>query len=121
MSLFPNGGAAQAKAAIFLLLGALLATDYLVQAISAQIDQKRFAGPTSSQPLALSADGRLLIAANPDNDTVSIFDVQYDNNRRLAEIKVQSEPNGVAITPDGTFAYVANTAMSLTPGPIRCP
>jgi hypothetical protein len=29
----------------------------------------RFAGPTSSQPLALSADDSLLLVANPDNNT----------------------------------------------------
>ena len=33
----------------------------------------RFTGPTSSQPLALSADGSVLAVANPDNDNVSFF------------------------------------------------
>jgi YVTN family beta-propeller protein len=69
----------------------------------------RFAGPTSSQPLALSADGAFLIAANPDKNTVSFFDLRADRNRRVAEVPVQSEPNGVAFMPDGRKAYVANT------------
>src|SRR3989442_494904 len=30
-------------------------------------------------------------------------------NRRLAEVPVQAEPNGVAILPNGSKAYVANT------------
>ena len=36
----------------------------------------RFTGPTNSQPIALSADDWLLAAVNPDNNTVSIFDVR---------------------------------------------
>ena len=69
----------------------------------------RFAGPTSSQPLALPADDSFLAAVNPDNNSVSFFDLRQDRNRRLAEVPVQTEPNGVAILPDGSKAYVANT------------
>src|SRR5438046_2147184 len=68
----------------------------------------RFTGPTSSQPLALSADDSLLIVANPDNNSVSFFDTK--TNTKLAEIPVGKEPNGVAMAPDGLRAYVANTA-----------
>ena len=69
----------------------------------------RFAGPTSSQPLALSADNAFLVVANPDNNSVSFFDVRADKNRKLAEVPVQPEPNGVVFMPDGMKAYVANT------------
>ncbi len=69
----------------------------------------RFAGPTSSQPLALSADDALLAVANTDNNTVSVFDVRGDRHHKLAEIHVQKEPNGVAWRPDGRKLYVANT------------
>lgn len=69
----------------------------------------RFAGPTSSQPLALDANSTLLVVANPDNNTITFFDVQGDRNRRLREILVGKEPNGVALNPLGTRAYVANT------------
>src|SRR6476659_7963075 len=68
----------------------------------------RFTGATSSQPLALSADDSLLLVANPDNNTVSLFDLK-NGGTRLAEIPVGKEPNGVALSPDGTRAYVANT------------
>ena len=44
----------------------------------------RFPGPTNSQPIALSADDWLLAVANPDNDTVSIFDVRNGANTRVA-------------------------------------
>jgi YVTN family beta-propeller protein len=69
----------------------------------------RFAGPTSSQPLALTADGEFLLVVNPDNDTVSIFNVKNDRNRRIAQVGVGTEPNGVAVLPAGGLAYVANT------------
>ncbi len=69
----------------------------------------RFEGPTSSQPLALSASGEFLVAANPDNNSVSFFDLRADRNRRVATVPVQSEPNGVAFLPNGSRAYVANT------------
>src|SRR5689334_5816402 len=69
----------------------------------------RFAGPTSSQPLALTADDAFLVVANPDNNSVSFFDLRANRNRRLATVPVQTEPNGVAFLPDGSKAYVANT------------
>jgi len=69
----------------------------------------RFAGPTSAQPLALSGDGAFLAVANPDNNSVTFFDLRADRNRRLAEVPVQTEPWGVALHPTGTRAYVANT------------
>ena len=70
----------------------------------------RFDGPTASQPLALTARGEFLAVANPDNDSVSFFDVRGGANVRIAEVPVQDEPNGVAFLPDGSKAYVANTA-----------
>ena len=69
----------------------------------------RFVGPTSSQPLALSANGDFLVVANPDNNSVSFFDLRADRNRRVAVVPVQIEPNGVVFTPNGRKAYVANT------------
>jgi len=68
----------------------------------------RFTGPTSSQTLALSADDSLLAVANPDNNSVTFFDLK-NGNARLAEVAVGIEPNGVALSPDGTRAYIANT------------
>src|SRR5437773_6592964 len=69
----------------------------------------RFTGPTSSQPLAASADDWLLAVANPDNNSVSIFDTRNGANTRVAQVTVGTEPNGVAISPDGSRIYVANT------------
>jgi YVTN family beta-propeller protein len=69
----------------------------------------RFVGPTSSQPLALTANGDFLAAVNPDNNSVSFFDLRADRNRRVATVPVQTEPWGVAFLPNGTKAFVANT------------
>jgi YVTN family beta-propeller protein len=69
----------------------------------------QFVGPTSSQPMALTADDGLLAVANPDNNSVTIFNVRGDSNLKITEVQVQSEPNGVAFLPDGSKLYVANT------------
>jgi YVTN family beta-propeller protein len=76
---------------------------------SAQSNPARFRGPLSSQPVALTADDAFLLVPNPDNDTVSLFEVRQDRNRRIAQISVQDEPNGVAFSADSRTAYVANT------------
>ena len=45
---------------------------------------------------------------NPDDDSVTFFDVRHDRNARLGNI-VGKEPNSVAVLPDGRQAYLANT------------
>jgi YVTN family beta-propeller protein len=47
--------------------------------------------------------------ANPDNNSVTLFEVAGDVNRRIGSVEVGQEPNGVAMLPDGSKAYVANT------------
>jgi uncharacterized protein (TIGR03437 family) len=89
------------------LVAAVLSFNWRLARVSAQAPL-RFAGPTSSQPIALSADDSLLVVANPDNNSVTFFDPK-NGNARLAEISVGKEPNGVALSPDGSRAYVANT------------
>ena len=70
----------------------------------------RFTGPTSSQPLALSADGSVLAVVNPDNGSVSFFKVVNGLPVRVGSpVDVGNEPNGVVLMPDGSRAYVANT------------
>ena len=87
---------------------ATLSLHKTVVIVSAQ-SPARFTGPVNSQPLALSADDWLLAVANPDNNSVSIFDVRTGANIRVAEVAVGVEPNGVAVSPDGSRIYVANT------------
>jgi len=68
-----------------------------------------FSGPTASQPLALSADGEVMAVANPDNNSVTFFDTSQAEPKLIDEVEVGREPNGVALSPDGREAYVANT------------
>ena len=88
-----------------LLAAALLAGGIrwsrLEQRVSAQ-SPPRFSGPMSSQPLALSADDWTLAVANPDNNSIGIFDVRNGANTRVALVGVGVEPNGVAVSPDRT-------------------
>jgi hypothetical protein len=53
--------------------GAIVHLNHKFPVVAAQ-PSTRFAGPTSSQPRALSADP-LLAGANPDNNSVTLFDV----------------------------------------------
>src|SRR2546426_4510943 len=89
-------------------IGVVLAFSLLAQPIPAK-HKGGFSGSTSSQPLALSADGELLAVANPDNNTVTFFDTSRPVPERIEEVNVGREPNGVALAPDGREAYVANT------------
>src|SRR2546425_2726726 len=89
-------------------IGVVLAFSLLAQAIPAK-HKGGFSGSTSSQPLALSADGELLAVANPDNNTVTFFDTSRPVPDPIEEVNVGREPNGVALAPDGSEAYVANT------------
>src|SRR5215510_6728724 len=73
--------------------------------------QARFDGAISSGPLAMSADSTTLAVVNPDNNSVSIFDVGNDAYRLLGEVPVGKEPWGVGMTPDGSTLFVANTAQ----------
>jgi YVTN family beta-propeller protein len=100
-----NLAGAAAAAAVVVFAGAVLLPTNGVAAPGAA----RFAGATSSQTLALTADGRYLAVANAENNSVSFFDLRADRNQKLAEVKVQSEPGSVAFLPDGSKAYVANT------------
>jgi YVTN family beta-propeller protein len=66
--------------------------------------------PTFSSPIAISRNDLLIWAVNPGDDSVTV--IRPDNNSLLAKIPVGDEPQSVALTPDGQYAYVANAAGS---------
>src|SRR5436309_5661459 len=88
--------------------GVVLAFSLLAQPIPAK-HKGGFSGSTSSQPLALSADGELLAVANPDHITVNIIDTSRPLPDPIEEVNVGREPDGDALGADGREAYVANT------------
>src|SRR5712692_8753220 len=101
---FPSRGLLRS---IFLIV--VVAALFSVPVRVSQAAATRFVGPTKSGPLALSADDSLLAVANTDNNSVTLFVVSADANQKLAEIPVGKEPNGVAVSPDGSKVYVTNT------------
>ena len=64
--------------------------------------------PTSSGPVAITSDDQFVWSVNPDNNSVSLFNVLNDANQKLAEVPVGENPWCVAITPDNAKVYVAN-------------
>jgi YVTN family beta-propeller protein len=74
--------------------------------------------PTSSSPIAITPDDRLVWAVNPENDSVSVFAVAGDTNVKVAEIPVGVEPQCVAVNARRHKVYVTN-AVSGTVSVIR--
>ena len=69
----------------------------------------RFSKATKSGPIAVTLDGRRVIAVNTDTNSVTIFDAQTDGTlQKFKELGVGLEPRSVAVLPDGSKAYVAN-------------
>jgi YVTN family beta-propeller protein len=69
-----------------------LAGDYDDERVDAQ------QSATNSSPIAITSDNKFVWSVNPDNDSVSVFRVANDTNKKVAEIRVGKEPWCVAIT-----------------------
>src|SRR6059036_348724 len=93
-----------------LLLVALLA------ATAAAKPKKAEEQTTSSGPIALSPDDRFVWVVNPDNNSVSVFEVAGDANHKVGEIGVGEEPRFVTIAPDGKTVYVSNSRSGTVTG-----
>ncbi len=79
------------------------------QACSAACKCVQF-GSNKSGPIDLTADGRKLVVANIDTDTVSFFDVADDGSlTKVVEVAVGAEPRSVATLVSKPVVYVANT------------
>ncbi len=59
---------------------------------------------TRSSPIAVTSDGRFVVAANPDSRSVSI--VEGQSRAVVAEVKINGTPQTVAIAPGDGRAFV---------------
>jgi len=62
--------------------------------------------PISAAAVSVSPDGRLVVAVNPDSDSITLVDAI--NLAVLAEIPVGDSPRTLSITPDSKEVLVAN-------------
>ena len=67
-----------------------------------------YAKPTTSSPIAMSRDGRLVWVVNPAADNVAV--ISTETKAVVAKIAVGDEPQSVALDPNGKRAFVANAA-----------
>ena len=63
---------------------------------------------TYSSPIAISQNDKLIWVVNPSDNSVSV--IRPDNNTRLAKIAVGTEPQSIALAPNGQYAWLANAA-----------
>ena len=60
----------------------------------------------SSSAIAMTADGGILLVANPDSGSLSVVDL--GESPAVTEIAVGADPRSVAVSDDGGRAYTAN-------------
>ena len=60
----------------------------------------------SSSAITITADGSLVLAVNPDSNSLSLVDTSSETI--LVELSVGSDPRTVAVDDAGSHAYVAN-------------
>ena len=78
-----------------LTLGVAIAL-VVIGALASPSSARRYSGPTSSSPIAISADGRWVWSVNPGAGTVSV--IYTKTNRVVATVRVGDEPQSVALT-----------------------
>jgi YVTN family beta-propeller protein len=73
---------------------------------------------TTPNALALSPDGKTLLVANADNNTVAVVDVTTESSRVRGFIPTGWYPTGVTYAPDGKRIYVlSGKGLSPTANP----
>jgi len=63
---------------------------------------------THASPIAITSDDAEVWSVNPDNNTVTVFNVAGDANTPVLQVPVGVEPWCVAITPNNAKVYVTN-------------
>jgi YVTN family beta-propeller protein len=69
-----------------------------------------FAKPTTSSPITISADNKLVWSVSTGANAVTV--IRTSDNTVVGNIAVDREPRSVAVDPNNGFAYVANAASS---------
>jgi len=78
---------------------------------------RRFATGRAPYNLEVSRDGRLLLATLKQEQAVAIIDLE--EGRELARVPTtRALPHGLALSPDGRFAFVSNEAPSGSNGTV---
>jgi YVTN family beta-propeller protein len=88
-----------------------VADQWLVDASAVTGDDEGKQLATRSSPIAITSDNKFVWSVNPDNDSVSLFRVAKDANKKVAEIPVGEEPWCVAVTPPEQEGKVYVTNM----------
>ncbi len=101
-------GWALATAIVLLILGLALTSESAGHSLDCQ-KRSDLPEPTmkqSSSAIAITADGNLLLAVNPDSNSISLIDPAHQ--LLLAEIPVGVDPRTVSVDDSGQLAFVAN-------------
>ncbi|HEX3991487.1 MAG TPA: hypothetical protein VHX39_09985 [Acetobacteraceae bacterium] len=70
---------------------------------------------TPDSKLAITADNGFGGSADGNMDAVSVVDLQFPHPHVIAHVTVQDAPEGLAMSPEGTIAAVANVNGSNNP------
>jgi DNA-binding beta-propeller fold protein YncE len=78
---------------------------------------RRFLAGKGPYNLAVTSDGRLLVATNKGSQSISIFDLQ--DGKEIARVPAsRSVTHGVTVSPDNRYAFVSNEAVGAVRGTV---
>ncbi|HWM69927.1 MAG TPA: hypothetical protein VNO35_25345 [Steroidobacteraceae bacterium] len=98
LSLVPASAITLCSVALLGTAGALaMAADQSVDRYGHGFDHGKASFATRSSPIAITRDDKFVWSVNPDTDSVSVFLVAKDANKKVAEVPVGKEPWCVAI------------------------
>ena len=87
-------------------LDATVSSSNTTESANSAAEQTLLIESHSSSSIAVSRDGNLAVAVNPDSDSITLIDAI--TLEFIAEISVGDNPRTVAITPDSKHALVTN-------------
>jgi DNA-binding beta-propeller fold protein YncE len=80
--------------------------------------ERRFPAGPGVYNLAVTRDGRLLVATNKKGQSVSVFDAA--TGKELARIATTRRiPSGLVVSPDGRYAFVTLEGVGAEPGTVE--